>query len=551
MINTDGWVPQGVEGLEPNALKAVFETERSIVITAGPGAGKTELLAQRADFLLKTGVCAYPRRILAISFKVDAARNIGDRVRLRCGGTLAARFDSYTFHGFAKRLVDNYRVLLSGPNELDPDYTIDPTNRVARVQITYDDLINFALETLQKSAYARNSLRQTYSHVFLDEFQDATGPQYELLKSVFLDSGVIVTAVGDTKQRIMKFAGALEGIMKTFATDFSAQALTLYQNYRSAPVVRRMQNRMIKELEPGSAVPADELVGDDGHVEVLSFANDTNEAVDVATLVCGWLEAGVPATEIAILVRQQPHLICETLINELTERGVAVRNDQSRQDLTTEPAAMLVLNLIRVVTDSRKPESYEALMRVVLRSGGTEETNNRNMSEIGRFIVDGRRGFRDGTLDSESLEVWSQLVYEFLRLVTRPVITALSPTYHHGQQLDEVIKSTLAAFGEELSKDNDVVRALERLSELDAVRIMTIHKSKGLEFEKVILLGVEQECFWNAIDEARAEFFVAISRAKKGLYLTTTKYRARPVAAPGRWDEARRSHREFLGYAIE
>src|SRR5215468_11328786 len=99
------WRPVGVESLEPAAERAVRSSSNTVVV-AGPGAGKTELLAQRACFLLQTGTCEWPFRILAISFKRDAARNLGDRVRLRCGHELSARFDSFTFDSFAKRLVD-------------------------------------------------------------------------------------------------------------------------------------------------------------------------------------------------------------------------------------------------------------------------------------------------------------------------------------------------------------------------------------------------------------------------------------------------------------
>ena len=55
-------------------------------MVAGPGAGKTEFLAQRACFLLETGRCRHPKRILAISFKRDAAINLAERVRSRAGG---------------------------------------------------------------------------------------------------------------------------------------------------------------------------------------------------------------------------------------------------------------------------------------------------------------------------------------------------------------------------------------------------------------------------------------------------------------------------------
>lgn len=80
MIRVDRWVPSDNLKLEPNALLAATEIERNLALTAGPGAGKTEMLAQRADFLLRTGTCRYPKRILAISFKVDASHNLKARV---------------------------------------------------------------------------------------------------------------------------------------------------------------------------------------------------------------------------------------------------------------------------------------------------------------------------------------------------------------------------------------------------------------------------------------------------------------------------------------
>ena len=81
MITPDRWAPADGLKLEPNALEAARETAGSLALTAGPGAGKTEMLAQRADFLLRTGACRYPKRILAISFKVDASANLSERER--------------------------------------------------------------------------------------------------------------------------------------------------------------------------------------------------------------------------------------------------------------------------------------------------------------------------------------------------------------------------------------------------------------------------------------------------------------------------------------
>ena len=552
MIRPEDWRSADGITLEPNALRAVQEQSANVVVAAGPGAGKTEVLAQRADFLLTTGGCLYPRRILAISFKVDAARNIRERVRKRCGEQLAARFDSFTFHAFAKRIVDNYRVLLTGRDTLDPDYTLDAHDRIEHKQITFDDLVPLAIEILRTSPHARNAIRQTYTHVFLDEFQDATRSQYELLKEAFLGSGVVLTAVGDIKQRIMRWAGALDGIMQTFAADFAAQPLTLYQNFRSAPVLRRMQNRMVQVMDPAAAMPTAALAGNEGRIEVLSFASAQDEAGVIADRIEAWLDEGAPPSEIAVLVRQQPHLVCEHLIAELTARGIASRNEQVRQDLTAEPAAAVILNLIRVLADDRRSAAYEHLMRLITRTNLTDEMALRSARAVTRFLTVKREQFRDGTDARSSSEEWKTVVTEFLQLVTRPVLHALSPEYQRGKRLDQIIEQTIDAFQEELDKDGDPLAALMRLSEDDAVRILNIHKCKGLEFETVVVFGVEEQLFWgNRVDDQRAEFFVAISRAKHELILTWAQSRPRPAAVSGRWDVWRQAKQEFLDYTVE
>src|SRR4051794_13662161 len=162
MIRVDRWIPSDNLELEPNALAAATEIERNVALTAGPGAGKTEMLAQRADFLLRTGTCRYPRRILAISFKVDASQNLKARVRKRCGPDLGARLDSHTFHAFAKRIIDRFRLVLKGRDALDHDYTVGD-RRVHRKAITFQDMVPLAVTIVESSSIARNAIRQTYS----------------------------------------------------------------------------------------------------------------------------------------------------------------------------------------------------------------------------------------------------------------------------------------------------------------------------------------------------------------------------------------------------
>ncbi len=108
LIKINEWVPADGMTLEKNADNVATKIENNLVV-AGPGAGKTELLAQKACFLLQTNSCKFPHKILAISFKRDAAYNLKERVRLRCGNELASKFDSLTFDSFAKQLVDRFK----------------------------------------------------------------------------------------------------------------------------------------------------------------------------------------------------------------------------------------------------------------------------------------------------------------------------------------------------------------------------------------------------------------------------------------------------------
>lgn len=277
MIAINAWLPADGLQLEPNALLAAKEQVRCLALTAGPGAGKTEMLAQRADFLLRTGTCRYPKRILAISFKVDASKNLKERVQRRCGADLASRFDSYTFHAFAKRIIDRFRPLLTGKDALDPGYTLGKP-KVTHKQIDFDDLVPLAIQILEKSKLARNAIRQTYSDVFLDEFQDCTDKQYELVKLAFQGTGIRLTAVGDTKQKIMGWAGALDGIFQTFAADFAATPLNMYRNFRSKPRLLRLQNEIIRVLDPASVMPEEQIAGDEGEVLAWDFEDSRQEA---------------------------------------------------------------------------------------------------------------------------------------------------------------------------------------------------------------------------------------------------------------------------------
>lgn len=548
-MKPDKWAPTADITLEPNAETACRDQHRNVAVTAGPGAGKTELLAQRADFLLRTNTCPYPQRILAISFKVDAAANLGARVRERVSPELASRLDSQTFHGFGYRLIRRFRPVLTGRSQLDPGFTIGD-HRISRTQITFEDFVPLATEILEQSPLVLAGLRATYSHVFLDEFQDCTANQYALVRQAFLGTDITLTAVGDTKQRIMGWAGALEGIFRTFADDFRAVPLNLYQNRRSQPRLRRMQNRMVTVMDPDGAVPAETLAGDGGRVQILLTNDEREEAAQVTAWIQEQISSGTPESEIAILFRNQPELYSLALCHALDNAGISYRNEQKLQDLAAEPLAKLLVAYLETMAGVRNPASYVRLHRGRLFDSQNEDEHFRlrtswdgHLQQARTFLGSNGNGLSDRHLLDE-------LAAGFLNFFGAPAIAALHPDYESPARVEKIVKDVIDRVEEILAAHDADAESLARFADERGVRMMSIHKSKGLEFDAVAVMAVEHEMFFGDPGEARAAFFVGISRARHHLLLTHARTRRRPPGAR-RWDFDRTPHQEFLDYGLE
>ena len=549
MISSEQWLPADGLTLEPNAMKAAKEQEKCLALTAGPGAGKTEMLAQRADFLFRTGTCRYPKRILAISFKVDASTNLKERVKRRCGSELASRFDSYTFHAFAKRIIDRFRIVLTGDDALSENYSIG-NRKITGTQITFNDLVPLAIEILKTSNIARNVIRQTYSDVFLDEFQDCTDLQYELIKLAFQGTSARLTAVGDTKQKIMGWAGALEGVFETFAQDFSAEPLNMYRNFRSKPRLLRLQNRIIQNLDPNSVMPEELLRGDEGEILLCEFENDVEEAKSIVERISEWISnEKIPLHEIAILVSKQAESYAAVIMKNLEEKNIPYRNEQQLQDISTEPITRLIIDYLLYFYGDREPQSWLRLQEQILPFVDDEKLEFSKNHYLQDFIINQKKIIKKSESTSGRFTCWRQVMSSFLEQLSIETITALSSDYESESRLREIVNSTTTKIQELLEKESDLIKVLKSFLDDQAIRIMTIHKSKGLEFHSVIMLAVEEETFWGDKDAERCAFFVGVSRAKQRLLITNSKERQKPEGER-RWSCHRNKHAEYWEYFI-
>ena len=167
-----------------------------------------------------------------------------------------------------------------------------------------------------------------------------------------------------------------------------------------------------------------------------------------------------------------------------------------------------------------------------------------------RFIAEQRKNATLVESVGEQFKGWWDSACVLLSKVGIETLSALSPDYESKSRLKEIIKDTKAHIEALLKLEPDLPKALERFSDDQAVRILTIHKSKGLEFDSVIILGVENQTFWGNADDERCAFFVGVSRAKRRLILTMSECRNTPPSNPYRWQENRTPHREFIAYAV-
>lgn len=593
------WRPVGVAALEANA-ELVVRSDDSRSVLAGPGAGKTELLAQRAAFLLQTGAARAPRRILAISFKRDAATNLAARVRQRCHPDDAVRFDSMTFDAFAKGLVDRFGQALPKRWRPRPDYELMfPNDRVFRSFLQEDARVpppaigteadiraipsksferrhllgaplredgpqaptpaQWAADRFWQSALhggktsnlsfamlgrlaelilrlnpmPRDALRLTYSHLFMDEFQDTTQVQYDLVRTIFLGSATVVTAVGDNKQQIMRWAMAMDDPFAAYEADFAAVRTPLYNNYRSSPDLVRIQHVLAQALDARSAAPvskAPSTVSGDS-CEIWDFSTAKIEAERLAAFVADQKKThDLAHRDFVLLVRQKAPDYFAVLEPAFTAAGIPLRNEAALvgsvalQELLHEEVSSILISLLRLAMTKRAGRYWNACQESLARLRGIEFEDEAAQARIARELDAFAQTFAAKyPKPPASAKQAGKVVEEALDFVGVDRLVAAHPAYRQGDWLAKVIEAAGLHLHASSIDAANWTEALDRYEGLHAVPLMTIHKSKGLEYHTVIFVGLDDGAWWSFAGdqfEATAGFFVAFTRAKQRVVFT-------------------------------
>lgn len=577
-IAPDNWVPSDDMELEENAMDAI-QAPGNVLVIAGPGAGKTELLAQKACYLLLTNTCPFPKKILAISFKRDAAFNLKERVRNRAGNQLSRRFDSFTFDAFAKLILEQFGNGLSDPYKIKKDYEIffSPTtikdlvkgidetfyytadidynswltstalpiresspSETMRAKVwsilarkksmfSFPMIMRLATLIMETNTILRSYLQQTYSHVFLDEFQDTTGIQYEFLHVCFKSSEANYTAVGDDKQNIMAWAGSIKGIFELYEKEMDATRYPLIMNFRSAPKLVELQNHLVKELlhKTEFAIPSKKWNPDQGEAFLYYFKDQQDEKEMLLKEIMKWVKTdNVNPRNICILVKQRPPNYTSEIIEHLNNNGLQARNEQDYQDFLTEEAIILACSLIHLTFNKKAKGKTEIVFRILasLQSHYDDDKLLNIHLSMTSFCKKLRVKYKS-EFDDVAIP---QLVEDIFRFAEIGKLKATYPQYRNGTYLLDCIKKFTEFLIEEFKLSKDIIESLERMEGKNSIPVMTIHKSKGLEYHTVIFVGLEDGAFFSydrQADQDRNAFFVALSRAKERVVFTFSNIR--------------------------
>lgn len=590
-----------LDGLNPQQKEAVEYIDSPLLVIAGAGSGKTKVITHKVAYLISKGFA--PESILALTFTNKAA----DEMKRRIFSLLGREYKDLwimTFHAFSARILriygkiigilpdfsiidredqrgilreilHNYEIELgrslvnsfvekmsytkgslnSYPSE---EFLYQRWFREREVELfslyhkelkklnclDFDDLILKSIELLKNPA--SEILKRRFKYILIDEFQDTSPPQYEIVKLLSTDS---ITAVGDEDQSIYSWRGAsIENILR-FEEDFpTTKIIKLEENYRSTKLILMGAQEVIIK---NSRRRAKNLFTNNPHGEPIIYfpaKNPVEEAQFIAREIKRIEEEEKELMPVAVFYRlnQQSRSIEEALVSmKIPYKLIGGIRFYERKEVKDTIA------LLRIILNRDDDFSFKRVLSEIV--GGISRKSVQKIVDISEkerisiytatkiFIEEESKKARE-ELESlfEKLEEWeadsekmnpSELVSKVIKEIS------LKELYEEErmENLEELVRgiSEMERIYPDITLrdvvDNLSLRSDSDLEEHPKVNLMTLHISKGLEFPTVFIAGVDEDIlpyrksFSNRdIEEERRLFYVGMTRAKRRLYLTSS-----------------------------
>lgn len=416
--------------------------------------------------------------------------------------------------------------------------------------VDFDDLLLKPVEIFKKRKDILEKYQERFRYILVDEYQDTNSIQYELCKMLAKKYNNIFV-VGDANQSIYSWRNADYRNILNFEKDYkNAHVVLLEENYRSTNTILKAANSVIKNNNEGTKLNLWTSIGDGEKVEYIRVEDEIKESSFVINKIKELVSEGYSYSDFAVLYRTnaQSRTVEEAFVrNNIPYNIIGSYYFYNRKEIKD---LIAYLNLIYNTNDS---VSLERVINTPKRGIGTKTIDNirekANMNDISLFdAIDSGKELEFKKLilelieDSKTMNL-SDLIEDVL------VKTGLRREY----ELDKSIESDTKV--ENLNEfkslavnfeDNgiyDLSTFLENImlvsdkgqyaEDDNNVNIMTLHSAKGIEFNIVFILGMEEGIFPHSrsfesakeLEEERRLCYVGITRAKKKLYLLSARTR--------------------------
>ena len=429
--------------------------------------------------------------------------------------------------------------------------------RRKRGKLDFEDLLIEVLLELQKKTESAELWKKRYRHILVDEFQDLSLIQYAILKELAgVEASLFV--VGDEDQSIYGFRGASPDILFRFERDFpSCEKIFLQDNFRSKEEIVLLSSRLIQKNKERFRKTLLGRQGRGGKAKYYIVENTSEESRLITQHVELCLKEGLSPEEIAVLFRSKSQI--PPLLPEFMERGIPVVVYEEVNNVLQHFIGKDILAYLRL---GKNPEESRDLIQILSKPyrGLRREQilhQNTGLTDLKRTVKTSREHAAVAALEKDLLTL--------SKLPPKEAILFIRKEIGYEKYLEDFAKKKNKDFTEWWESMEEITSMSENYSDLDAffrfvtefnrralekrkieeekaVRFMTYHSAKGLEFDEVFL----PDCIEGVIPDGRAKkqgeleeerrsFYVALTRARKGIHIYVTKTRYSKKTIPSRF----------------
>ncbi len=449
-------------------------------------------------------------------------------------------------------------------------YYYDSYQRLLREtgNVDFGDLILLPYLVLKNNANIRHETHLRYRVVMVDEYQDSNVAQFLLLQQlagVEDEAGVYVCVVGDDDQSIYKFRGAeIQNILNFNRLFPGTQVVRLESNYRSTAEILACADSVVKNNSGrlGKTLHAER---GKGKKPVLVFLpNQDEETSFCSTMILNAHEKGVPFSDWAILYRTNAQSLgfeSQFLHDKIPYQVVGTLKFYEREEIKDS------LAWLSFVANPRDQIAFRRIVNKPVRGVGPTTQDKIVDASVGLSILEGCRRIKLSKKAAEGIELFCSLneklasmidvkqddeekIMHLSDFVQEAVKGSGLEDYHKSQDevagtqklanLQELVNSAslypctregLLEFLDHIELDRTLENEAEEDENQDRVTLITLHNTKGLEYPRVIITGMEYGVFprenksAEELEEERRLCYVGITRARDELYLTSCSMR--------------------------